>query len=136
MGTESRRSEAGHRVSGRSRHPRTRLHNTSVCAVAVRWTLIIYLLQFRLFSSIFHISSPHTPLFTHCRTAAEKTLHACVRYVTVYSQKCIVALQTSHPPRRARKHGRSSINKTINISQVMNRKIGVIKNTLLMQLSL
>lgn len=37
------------------------VHNTSPRTVTVRRTLIIYLLQFCLFSSIFHISSPHVP---------------------------------------------------------------------------
>lgn len=59
-------------VSSRSRHPRARLHNTSLYAATVRWTLIIYLLQFCLFSSIFHNSSPRHPSRSPYRTAAEK----------------------------------------------------------------
>lgn len=59
-------------VSSRSRHPRARLHNTSLYAATVRWTLIIYLLQFCLFSSIFHNSSPRHPSRSPYRTAAGK----------------------------------------------------------------
>lgn len=49
------------RRRGESRDTRVpRLHNTSPYTGTVRRTLIIYLLQFRLFSSIFHNSAPHS----------------------------------------------------------------------------
>jgi hypothetical protein len=62
------------------------LHNTSLCDVAVRWTLIIYLLQFRLFSSIFHISSPHTPLSTRLPNGRRKK----TSYVCVLKHSCVL----------------------------------------------
>lgn len=115
--------DTGQRVLGSPRHPRTCLHNTSLYAVAVRWTLIIYLLQFCLFSSIFHISPPHTPLFTHCRTAAEKTRPARV----CVCDSVLLHYKRSRAPHDTRKYRADSINKKINISLVMNRKIVVIK---------
>lgn len=66
------------RASSCSRHQNGSVHNTSLFAVTVRPTLIIYLLQFRLFSSIFHISSPHAPLpFTPLNGRRKKT-YVCV----------------------------------------------------------
>lgn len=73
-------------VSSRSRHPRARLHNTSLYAATVRRTLIIYLLQFCLFSSIFHNSSPRHPSRSPYRTAAEKKASCvCVSDALVFS---------------------------------------------------
>lgn len=97
------------RASSCSRHQNWSVHNTSLFAVTVRPTLIIYLLQFRLFSSIFHISSPHAPLpFTHSprwtaagkkRACVYQTFSVVVTIITGYTESnialCSIVSQSS-----------------------------------------
>lgn len=95
------------RASSCSRHQNGSMHNTSLFAVTVRPTLIIYLLQFRLFSSIFHISSPHAPLpFTPLngrrkkRTCVYQAFSVVVTIITGYTEsniaRCSIVSQSSH----------------------------------------
>lgn len=79
------------RASSASRHQNGSVHNTSLFAVTVRPTLIIYLLQFRLFSSIFHISSPHAPLPFTPLNGRRKKMYMCVSGI-----QCVVTMITDY----------------------------------------
>lgn len=88
------------RASSCSRHQNASVHNTSLFAVTVRPTLIIYLLQFRLFSSIFHISSPHAPLPFTPLNGRRKKMYVCVSGIHVLWQSLPATVNRISPAAR------------------------------------
>lgn len=106
------------RASSCSRHQNGSLHNTSLFAVTVRPTLIIYLLQFRLFFEYFsHFLPPCThPIYPverpqKKRTCVYQAFGVVVTIITGYTESNIARSTVSQSSRRVHtetKDGRHS----------------------------